>query len=136
MQSLQFYEEVHLPENTLFYPEFKVTRNVAQYPLHHVTYKTAKFKVGTSNGLGEDTISRNVTDAWPGFQKYEINITYFSKEKAGIKMKNTQRFCLEQKYTVCGAWFQYLVIPQLFASVFFSHLRTLSYQCSIPQLLE
>ena len=40
----------------------KVTRNVAQYPLHHVTYSPTKFEVATSNGLGGDTFTRNVTD--------------------------------------------------------------------------
>ena len=40
----------------------KVTRNVTQYPLHHVIYASTKFEVATSNGLGEDTITRNVTD--------------------------------------------------------------------------
>ena len=40
----------------------KVTQNAAQYPLHHVTYSTTKFEVATSNGLGEDTFTRNVTD--------------------------------------------------------------------------
>ena len=40
----------------------KVTRNVTQYPLHHVIYAPTKFQVATSNGFGEDTITRNVTD--------------------------------------------------------------------------
>ena len=40
----------------------KVTQNVTQYPLHHVIYAPTKFEVATSNGLGEDTITRNVTD--------------------------------------------------------------------------
>ena len=40
----------------------KVTRNIAQYPLHHVTYSTTKFEVDSSNGLGGDTFTRNVTD--------------------------------------------------------------------------
>ena len=40
----------------------KVTRNVAQYPLHHVNYSPTKFEVATSNGLGGDTFTRNVTD--------------------------------------------------------------------------
>ena len=40
----------------------KVTQNVTQYPLHHVIYAPTKFQVATSNGLGEDTITRNVTD--------------------------------------------------------------------------
>ena len=32
-----------------------------QYPLHHVTYSASKFEVATSNHLGEDTFTRNVT---------------------------------------------------------------------------
>ena len=32
------------------------------YPLHHVTYSTTKFEVATSNGLGGDTFTRNVTE--------------------------------------------------------------------------
>ena len=40
----------------------KVTLNVAQYPRHHVIYASTKFEVATSNGLGGDTITRNVTD--------------------------------------------------------------------------
>ena len=62
-------EEMHLQENTLFdlilhylVPKVKVTRNITQYPLHHVIYAPTKFEVATSNGLGEDTITRNVTD--------------------------------------------------------------------------
>ena len=71
----------------------KVTPNVTQYPLHHVTYAPTKFEVSTSNGLGEDTITRNVTDGRTDRQTdarttdriwYEINIPYFSYEKAGI----------------------------------------------------
>ena len=61
------YEEMHLQENT-YYLTFdlnlgvKVTRNVTQFPLHHVIYAPTKFENATSNGLGEDTITRNVTD--------------------------------------------------------------------------
>ena len=75
----------------------KVTRNVTQYPLHHVIYAPTKFEVATSNRLGEDTITRNVTDGRTDRQTerrtdgrttdrlwYEINIPYFSYEKAGI----------------------------------------------------
>ena len=40
----------------------KVIQNVTQYPLHHVIYAPTKFKVATTNGLEEDTITRNVTD--------------------------------------------------------------------------
>ena len=58
------YEEMHLQENTFFDLDLgvKVTRNITQYPLHHVSYAPTKFEVATSNGLGEDTITRNVTD--------------------------------------------------------------------------
>ena len=83
-------------------PGVKVTRNVTQYPLHHVIYAPTKFQVAMSNGLGEDTITRNVTDGRTDRQThrrtdrqthgrttdrlwYEINIPYFSYEKAGIK---------------------------------------------------
>ena len=79
----------------------KVTRNFTQYPLHYVIYAPTKFQVATSNGLGEDTITRNVTDGRTDRQThgrtdrqtdgrttdrlwYEINIPYFSYEKAGI----------------------------------------------------
>ena len=56
---------MHFQEKALFYLEFgvKVTQNVAQYPLHHVTYSATKFEVATSNRLGGDTFTRNVTDA-------------------------------------------------------------------------
>ena len=86
----------------------KVTRNVTQYPLHHVIYAPTKFQVATSNGLGEDTITRNVTDGRTDRQTdartdgqtdgrttdrlwYEINIPYFSYEKAGIIIENKKR---------------------------------------------
>ena len=94
---------MYLQENTLFDLDLdlgvKVTRNVTQYPLHHVIYAPTKFQVATSNGLGEDTITRNVTDGRTDARTdgqtdgrttdrlwYEINIPYFSYEKAGIKM--------------------------------------------------
>ena len=51
---------MHLQENALF--DLDLTRNVAQFPLHHVTYLTTEFEVATSNGLGGDTSTRNVTD--------------------------------------------------------------------------
>ena len=35
---------------------------VAQYPLHYVIYASTRFEVATSNGLGGDTITRDVTD--------------------------------------------------------------------------
>ena len=76
----------------------KVTRNVTQYPLHHVIYALTKFEVATSNGLGEDTITRDVTDtdARPDGRTtdqlwYETNIPYFSYKKAGI-IKYEQKF--------------------------------------------
>ena len=49
---------------TFFYFDLgvKVTQNVAQYPLHHVIYSATKLEVITSNRLGGDTITRNVTD--------------------------------------------------------------------------
>ena len=47
-------------ENTLFDLdlEFKVRKLVAQYHLHNLTYwsVSTKFKVTTSNSLGEDTV--------------------------------------------------------------------------------
>ena len=43
----------------------KVTRNVAQYSLHHVTYSATKSEGTTSNRLGGDTFTRNVTVARP-----------------------------------------------------------------------
>ena len=60
-------EKMHLQENTLFDLDLgvKVTLNVAQYPLHHVTYSATKFEVTTSNRLGGDSFTRNVTDAHP-----------------------------------------------------------------------
>ena len=58
------YKEMRLQETTLFDldPKVKVTPNVTQYPRHHVIYASTKFEVATSKGLGEDTITRNVTD--------------------------------------------------------------------------
>ena len=40
----------------------KVKWNFTQRPLHHVIYTSTKFEVAMSNSLGEDTITRNVTD--------------------------------------------------------------------------
>ena len=74
----------------------KVTRNVAQYPLHDVTYSTTKFEVPTSNGLGGDTFTRNVTDGRTHRQTdrqtdgrrtdFDTKLIYpfFLKKKAGI----------------------------------------------------
>ena len=70
----------------------KVTRNVTQYPLRHVIYAPTKFEVATSNRLGEDTITRNVTDGRTDRRTdgrttdrlwYEINIPYFFLRKSG-----------------------------------------------------
>ena len=90
----KIYEEMHLQE--FFFLTFdldlgvKVTRNVTQYPLGHVIYAPTKFEVATSNGLVEyklqetwrtdrQTHGRTTDQLW-----YEINIPYFSYEKAGI----------------------------------------------------
>ena len=40
----------------------KVRRIVALYHLHHVAYAATKFEVASSNGLGGDIFTRNVTD--------------------------------------------------------------------------
>ena len=55
---------MHLQENTLFDLDLvaKDILNVSQYPLHHVAYLGTNFEVATSNGLGGDTFTRNVTD--------------------------------------------------------------------------
>ena len=72
-------------------------RNVAQYPLHHVTYSATKFEVTTSNGLEGDTFTRNVMHRRTDGQTtdrlwYEINIPFFSKEKAGIITQSISKF--------------------------------------------
>ena len=66
-------EKMHLQENTLF---------VAQYPLHHVTISATKFEVATSNDLGGDTFTRNVTDGRQTDFCTKL-IPFFSKEKSG-----------------------------------------------------
>ena len=70
-------------------------------------FASTKFEVATSNGLGEDTITRNVTDGRTDRQTdartdgqtdgrrtdcYEINIPYFSNEKAGINTRSISKF--------------------------------------------
>ena len=66
-----------------------MTRNVAQDPLHHVTYTATKFKAATSNYLGGDTFTRNVTDGRTvrrtddGPNWYKIIIPLFLKKKSG-----------------------------------------------------
>ena len=70
----------------------KVTQNVAEYPLHHVTYSTTKFEVATSNGLGGDTFTRNVTDGRTHGRTdgqrtdfdTKLKYPFFLKKKAGI----------------------------------------------------
>ena len=85
-------KEMHLPENTLFDLDIKVTRNVVQYPLYYVTYSATKFEVATSNGLGGDTFTRNVTDGQTDRLWYEINIPFLlKKKKAGIVISITKR---------------------------------------------
>ena len=78
-------------------------------------YAPTKFQVATSNGLGEDTITRNVTDGRTDRQTdrrtdgrttdrlwYEINIPYFSYEKAGIiiYMIPLHALCVNEKMTI------------------------------------
>ena len=73
-------EKMHLQENTLF---------VAQYPLHHVTISATKFEVATSNDLGGDTFSRNVTNGATDRLWYEINsLFFFSGYNKGLKDKD------------------------------------------------
>ena len=55
-----------------------------------MTYAPVKFEAATSNGLGEDTITRNMVDAHtdrPTTDRlcYKINIPFFSKEKSWFK---------------------------------------------------
>ena len=76
----------------------KVTRNIAQYPLHHMTYLPTTFEVATSNGLGGDAFTRNVTDGRTHGRKdrrtdgrrtdFDTKLIYpfFLKKKAGIKI--------------------------------------------------
>ena len=73
-------EKMHLQENILLDLDLrvKVNGNVAQYPLHCVTYADTKFEVATSNGLGGDTFTRNVT-----YDGLTINICLFPKVKSG-----------------------------------------------------
>ena len=55
-------EKMHLKEKTFDLDlGVNVTRNIAQYPLHHVVYASTQFIVATSYGLGEDTITRDMT---------------------------------------------------------------------------
>ena len=64
------------------------------------TNAPTKFEVATFNGLGEDTITRNVTDGRTDRRTdgrtdrlwYEINIPYFSYEKAGINIDQLSKY--------------------------------------------
>ena len=68
----------------------KVTQNITQYPLHHVIYASTKFEVSTSNGLGEVTITRNVTDGrW----------TYFGTKFTSMHLTCTVT-CTRHRFTV------------------------------------
>ena len=67
----------------------KVTRDVAQYHLHHVTYSTTKFEGATSNGLGGDTFTRNVTDGRRTGFDTKLIYPFFLKEKRGYKLCTT-----------------------------------------------
>ena len=71
------------------WPRVKVTGNVAQYPLHHVTYSATKFEVATSNPVKEEIhLQKNVTHGrTTDWLWYEINIPFFSKEKACVTME-------------------------------------------------
>ena len=60
-----------------------------------MTYSPTKFEVATSNGLGGDTFTRNVTDGrtqgrtdgrWTDFDTKLI--LFFSKEKSGYKNRD------------------------------------------------
>ena len=57
-----------------------------------MTYSGTKFEVATSNRLGGDTFTRNVTDARTDRRTtdrlwYKINIPFFSKEKSGYNKR-------------------------------------------------
>ena len=83
---------MNLQENTFFDLDLgaKVTQKIAQFPLHHVIYASTKFVVATSYRLGEDTITRKVTDGRMYRRKDDgptlvrNNIPYFFQQKAGI----------------------------------------------------
>ena len=60
--SLEFlWEPCYIQENTIFELDIgtKFIQIVALYPLHYVTYAPAKFKVATSNGLGDTHLQEN-----------------------------------------------------------------------------
>ena len=68
----------------------------AKNPPHHETYLGTKFEVTTSNGLGGDTFTRNVTDRL----RYEINIPF----KSGYNYaENWLKYLL--KYQSSGAYY-------------------------------
>ena len=131
---------MHLQENTLFDLDLgvKVTQNVAQFPLHHTTYSATKFEVATSNCLGGDTFTRNVTDAHthrctdrPMTDRlwYKIDIPFFSKEKSvyndtGTRILDTiYHMTLKLlKNHIFGSKTQYFAI-------FYSTLKWMSLNC-------
>ena len=63
-----------------------------------MAYTHAKFEFATSNGLGENTITRNVTDVRTDRLWYEINVPYFSNEKAGITQELYISYVMVPKY--------------------------------------
>ena len=53
-------EHMHLQENTLF--DLDLGTKVIKIVVEYVTYAPTKLKVSTSNCLGENTITRTMTD--------------------------------------------------------------------------
>ena len=49
-----------------------------------MTYSTTKFEVATSNGLGGDTFTRNVTDRRRTDFDTKLIYPFFLKKKAGM----------------------------------------------------
>ena len=73
-----------------------------------MTYSTTKFKVATSNGLGGDTFTRNVTDGrthgrtdgrTDGRTNFDTKLIYpfFLKKKAGLTMNLSISLNLTEK---------------------------------------
>ena len=121
----------------------KVTRNVVQYPLHHVTYSPTKFGVASSNGLGGDTFTRNVTDARTARRTdgrrtdFDTKINtcipfFFSKEKSGYNNEPCT-VCIRFITVLFAPLRQYYKIPHVsnsnlpFWSVVSSFLKVLLY---------
>ena len=58
-------KEMHLQENTFYDPWPSGQSHMKQCPVPSTSCDLCTYKVwATSNGLGEDTITRNVTDRW------------------------------------------------------------------------